>query len=218
MENQNRRLLIITEGPNQGQSYALQEMICTLGRTADNTIVIDSPRISRHHTQIRLLPEGAIVEDMGSTNGTWLNNRRLTSPQRLMPGDIIGLADYIAFRFEVEEEMRTEKLTSAIPGTPTQVMDDVYSIPAPPPPMDYQEPYRQYTESETPPFIPAQPAQPAALQPVVAPRAKRSQWMYIVVAILLILICICAAVAVYLWFAPVEFWQKVFELFNIPVP
>ncbi|HOU12137.1 MAG TPA: FHA domain-containing protein [Anaerolineae bacterium] len=218
MDNQIRRVLIVTEGPNQGQSYALQEMICTLGRTADNTVVIDSPRISRHHTQIRLLPEGAIVEDMGSTNGTWLNNRRLTSPQRLMPGDIIGLADYVTFRFEVEEEVWTEKLIPAMPGAPTQVMDDVYSTPVPPPPRGYQEPYRQYAEPETPPFVPAQSAPPAALQPIVAPRAKRPQWVYIVVAILLVLICICAAVAVYLWFAPVEFWEKVFELFNIPIP
>lgn len=218
MENQIRRSLTITEGPNQGQSYVLQDMVCTLGRTADNTIVIDSPRISRHHTQIRLLPDGAIVEDMGSTNGTWVNNRRLTGPQRLTPGDIIGLADYVSFRFEVEEGMRTEKLMPAMPGTPTQVMDDVYNIPAPPPPPDYQEPYRQYAETATPSFTPVQPAQPPAPQLGVAPRPKRSQWVYIVIAILLILICICVAVAVYLWFAPVEFWQKVFELFNIPVP
>ncbi len=217
MENQIRRLLIVTEGPNQGQSYVLQEMICTLGRTADNTVVIDSPRISRHHTQIRLLPEGAIVEDTGSTNGTWLNNRRLTSPQRLTPGDIIGLADYISFRFEVEEGMRTERLVPAMPGTPTQAMSDVYNVPAPPPP-SYEEPYRPYAETATPSFTPAQSAPPPVSQPASAPGAKRSQWVYIVVAILLVLICICAAVAVYLWFAPVEFWQKVFELFNIPIP
>ena len=215
MDNYIRRFLIITEGPNQGQSYALQDMICTLGRTADNTIVIDSPRISRHHPQIRLLPDGAIVEDMGSTNGTWVNNRRLTGPHRLSPGDIIGLADYISFRFEVEEGMRTEKLAPAMPGTSTQVMGDAPDIPGPPPPPDYQEPYRQYPESAAPSFAPAQPSFP---QQNVAPRPKRSQWTYIVIAILLILICVCAAVAVYLWFAPVTFWQRIFELFNIPVP
>ncbi len=211
MENQTRRLLVVTEGPNQGQAYVLQDMVCTIGRTADNTIVIDNPRISRHHTQIRLLPDGAVVEDMGSTNGTWLNGRALTSPQRLKPGDIIGLADYVAFRYEVEAGLPTVKLTP--PGTPTGVMTD-YDALMPPPPPAYEEPYPAYPESAAAPL--PQPA--PTLQAVGATRPRRSQRVYIVIAILLILICLCAAVAVYLWFAPVEFWQKVFEIFNIPMP
>ncbi|HOT92324.1 MAG TPA: FHA domain-containing protein [Anaerolineae bacterium] len=208
MDNQMRHLLVVTDGPNQGQAYVLQDMVCTIGRTADNTIVIDNPRISRHHTQIRLLPDGAVVEDMGSTNGTWLNGRPLTSPRRLTPGDIIGLADYIAFRFEVEEGLPTVKLTPA--DMPAGVMPD-YDVPPPPPPPAYPEPYPAYPESSLPQAT-------AAPQVAGAARPRRSRWTYVVIAILLILICLCAAVAVYLWFAPVEFWQKVFEFFNIPMP
>lgn len=230
MENYRRRFLIVTEGPNLGQAYVLQDMVCTLGRTADNTIVIDSPRISRHHTQIRLLPDGAIVEDMGSTNGTWVNNRQLTGPHRLKPGDVIGLADYITFRFENDDVLRTEKLTPAPPDTVTQVMDDTpLYTPPPPSPSDYEEPYRAYTTTDAAPQYPPlqQPPMirydttppPAGVRPPTpAPPAKRKPWVYVVVAILLILICICIAVAVYLWFAPVTFWQRVFELFNIPIP
>lgn len=244
MENYSRRFLVVIEGPNEGQAYPLQDMVCTLGRTADNTIVIDSTRISRHHTQIRL-PEGAtgttaMVEDMGSTNGTWVNHRQLTGPQRLMPGDVITLADYITFRYEVEDTQLTEKLAPAMPGTATQVIDDhqLYTPPPPPPP-DYEEPYRTYSESPpTPPQQPfiqfgsapqtapasqstSVPQQVWAAPPVSAPAAlpaKRSKWIYIIVAILLVLICICLGVAIYLWFAPVTFWESVFELFNIPMP
>ena len=219
MDNRTRRLLIVTEGPNQGQSYVLQDLICTLGRTADNTIVIDSPRISRHHTQIRLLPDGAIVEDMGSTNGTWVNNRQLTGPHRLAPGDVIELADSIAFRFEVEEEMRTEKLV------PTMADADPghERLSGPPPLPPDSPPYRPYQDSaETPaPFAaaqPAQPIQPPPLQPAVTPRRQRPKWSYLIVIFLIILICLCVAVAAFLWFAPTEFWLKVYELFNIPAP
>lgn len=240
MENDKRRFLVVIEGPNEGQAYPLQDMVCTIGRTSDNTIVIDSTRISRHHTQIRLAESTtgttAIVEDMGSTNGTWVNHRQLTGPHQLTPGDVIALADYIAFRYEVEDALSTEKLAPAMPDNATKKMDD--SSPYPPPP-DYEEPY--LTSSESPTMPPQQPfielgstsQTVSASQPVPAPQqgwtappppppaappAKRSKWIYVIVAILLILICICLGVAIYLWFAPVTFWESVFELFNIPLP
>ena len=241
MENDKQRFLVVIEGPNEGQAYPLQDMVCTIGRTADNTIVIDSTRISRHHTQIRLA-EGttgttAIVEDMGSTNGTWVNHRQLTGPHQLMPGDVITLADYITFRYEVEDTLSTAKLAPTMPGSATQMMDN--STPYPPPP-DYEETYQAHPESSaTPPnqpFIqfgsaqqttpPSQPSSvpqqawtpPPSPPPAAAPPAKRSKWVYVIVAILLVLICICLGVAIYLWFAPVTFWESVFDLFNIPLP
>jgi len=234
MENYSQQFLVVIEGPNEGQAYPLQDMICTLGRTTDNTIVIDNTRISRHHTQIRLLPQGAIVEDMGSTNGTWVNRRQLTGPHRLKPGDVITLADYITFRYELEDTLHTDKLAPAMPGSATQVIDDSPPYVPPPPPPDYEEPYPA-DQSITPP--PQQPffqydsaAQTvSSAQPTSAPQqtrgaspatppAKRSKWIYFVIALLLILICVCLGIAVYLWFAPVTFWESVFELFNIPIP
>jgi len=218
MENNFRQLLIVNDGPNQGQAYTLQDMVCTLGRTPDNAVVIDSPRISRHHAQIRLLPDGAVIEDMGSTNGTWVNDRRLTGPYRLSHGDVIGLADYITFRFETEAAVRTEKLSSTPSDRATQVMRDVPSYPdiAPPPPPVYQEPHPQYEVRQEAPVYAA--AAPPLLAPEAPPKPKRSKWTYIIVAILLILICVCLAVAVYLWFAPVEFWEQIFDIFNIALP
>jgi predicted component of type VI protein secretion system len=240
MEITTQRFLVVIEGPNEGQSYPLQDMVCTIGRTADNTIVIDSTRISRHHTQIRFTERtagtAAIVEDMGSTNGTWVNHRQLTGPHQLMPGDVITLADYITFRYEVEDALSTERLAPAMPGNATQMLDDSSPYPPPPPPPpDYEEPYRAYSESPTMPpqepfiqfdsapqtVLPSQPTPPpqrARTAPPATPPVKRSKWIYLVVAILLILICICLGVAIYLWFAPVTFWESVFELFNIPLP
>lgn len=216
MENNYRQLLIVSEGPGQGQTYVLQDMVCTLGRTPDNTIVIDSPRISRHHAQIRLLPEGAVIEDMGSTNGTWVNGRRLTSPHRLSHGDTIGLADYITFRFETEATVRTEKLSSAPVDSATQVMHDVPTYPDVTPPPIYQEAYPQV---QAPPEAPSYvAAQPPLLEAQAPPKPKRSKGIYIIVALLLIAICVCLAVGIYLWFAPTEFWEQVFQFFNIPLP
>ena len=85
MENQTQHALIVAQGPNEGKRYVLQGLLCTLGRASDNTIVLDSSRVSRHHAQIRLLPTGTLVEDLGSTNGTWVNERRISEPTPLSP-------------------------------------------------------------------------------------------------------------------------------------
>ena len=58
---------------------------------------------------------------------------------RLVPGDIITLADYVSFRYEVEDTLHTDKLVPTMPGSATQVMDDSPTYtPAPPPPPSYE--------------------------------------------------------------------------------
>jgi ABC-type multidrug transport system ATPase subunit len=65
----------------------------TIGRTADNTIVLDHPQVSARHAIIRRTPEGVLVEDRGSTNGTYVNHRRITRAT-LHPGDQLQIASY----------------------------------------------------------------------------------------------------------------------------
>jgi predicted component of type VI protein secretion system len=215
MENHVRRLLIMTEGPNEGQVYVLEGMICTLGRTPDNTIVIDSPRISRHHAQIRLLPNKATLEDMGSTNGTFVNGRQISGPHPLTHGDKITLADFASFRYEIEDTMETERLAPVSPeSAPTQAMSEMPnypSIPKPPTPRPSRE--------ETPPAEAAAPPAPDWLQEeATPPEAKRPTWRYIVLGVLVLLILLCIALAIYLWFAPEEFWYRLFELVGVSTP
>ena len=215
------RLLIVEEGPNAGQSFVLQGMICTLGRTSDNTIAIDSARISRRHAQIKLLPDSAVLEDMGSTNGTWVNGRRITGPYRLSSGDVINLADEINLRFEVRKTGQAEAFTPSMEDWPTEALGGAppaYAETPPPARPAYGEPYPRYQESETPlPYEPSQPA-PAYSSAEATPTPQRSRWFYFGIAVLAVMICLCLALAVYLWFAPVEFWESVFQFFNIPLP
>jgi hypothetical protein len=63
-----------------------------IGRGADCDIAVEDRAISRHHARIRRTIEGWDVLDLGSTNGTWLNGRRITSAVAL-PGDELELAD-----------------------------------------------------------------------------------------------------------------------------
>ena len=223
MESQKQHKLMVTEGPNQGKIYPLQGMNCTLGRSADNTVVLDSSRISRHHAQIRILPTGTVIEDMGSTNGTWLNGQRLAEPRTLSPGDRIRLADYVTLEYVVESIGGAATVVSDMPGGATQMMDDRprYEPPTPPPPIraDYApfEPAGEPSPSVEPVSPQAYEASaPADTTP--EPPRKRSGWLYAIIGVLVVLICLCVALAVYLWFAPVTFWERVFDLVGIPMP
>jgi len=62
-----------------------------IGRGADADVVIESPKVSRHHARIVIEDDRAVIEDLGSTNGTSVNGSRLNSPCVLMHGDEIRI-------------------------------------------------------------------------------------------------------------------------------
>src|SRR5215218_2327214 len=66
---------------------------CRIGRAADNHIVIDGPKASRHHAAIHAQDETEFwLIDLGSRNGTFRNDHRLLKPTRLHDGDNVMLA------------------------------------------------------------------------------------------------------------------------------
>ncbi len=66
-----------------------------LGRSGPGVIVIESPTISRHHASVRITRETAIVEDLGSKNGTWIGNTQVTTPVGLHDGDELRLGSIV---------------------------------------------------------------------------------------------------------------------------
>jgi len=74
------KMLVVTAGPGVGTQIELGGSPVSIGRAAENTLVLDDDYVSGRHA--RLFPhEGAwVVEDLGSTNGTYLDRTRLTAP------------------------------------------------------------------------------------------------------------------------------------------
>jgi pSer/pThr/pTyr-binding forkhead associated (FHA) protein len=73
--------LVVSEGSLTGTTVALQGQTITLGRAHDSTIVLDDDYASSRHARIYPDRDGQwIVEDLGSTNGTYLDRSRLTTP------------------------------------------------------------------------------------------------------------------------------------------
>jgi DNA-binding response OmpR family regulator len=76
-----------------GREHPLTGDTVTIGRAIENDIVITSKRISREHARVRREGWRAILEDLGSTNGTFLNDERVLTPVELHDEDRITIGD-----------------------------------------------------------------------------------------------------------------------------
>jgi pSer/pThr/pTyr-binding forkhead associated (FHA) protein len=80
----------VVEGPLKGKAYDLGDEL-TIGRAEKCHIVVDDTYVSQVHARFYANGESYFVEDLGSTNGTYLNRRRLTSPAELSRGDRVKI-------------------------------------------------------------------------------------------------------------------------------
>jgi pSer/pThr/pTyr-binding forkhead associated (FHA) protein len=78
----------------QGQVYLIGPEGLSLGREADNTIVVSSDQASRHHTRIVEAAGGHVLQDLDSTNGTFVNSKQVKE-QRLRHGDVVRVASTV---------------------------------------------------------------------------------------------------------------------------
>ena len=78
-----------------GREHLLSGETITVGRAIENDIVITSKRVSREHARVRREGWRAILEDAGSTNGTFLNDERVLAPTELHDKDCIKIGDVI---------------------------------------------------------------------------------------------------------------------------
>ena len=78
--------LVVTEGPLAGTAIPLTGEQVTIGRAPDSTIVVDDDYASSRHARIYAAEGAWLVEDLGSTNGTWIDRTRITSPTVLPVG------------------------------------------------------------------------------------------------------------------------------------
>ena len=88
MDNIPDNAFLIVEGV---KVHPLSESVVNIGRRLENQLVIDDPRVSRNHAQLRAIKGRFVLFDLNSTGGTFVNGQR-TSQTVLYPGDVISLA------------------------------------------------------------------------------------------------------------------------------
>ena len=86
------RLVLRFDGQDV-QEFVLDKKDITIGRTASNDISIDNLAVSSHHATVHDTSEGAVIEDMRSTNGTFVNDNKIIR-HSLKDGDIINIGKH----------------------------------------------------------------------------------------------------------------------------
>lgn len=118
--------LIVINGSNIGQSFRIKSRRMVIGRSSDADIALNDPSISRYHAEIVQDGGAAVLCDLGSTNGTFLEDQRISRHQ-LSDGDRVRLGATLVVRFdhldEVEQRMQTELYEGSVRDALTGVFN-----------------------------------------------------------------------------------------------
>ena len=93
--------LIMRTGPTPGAAYTLEGDQLMIGRDSTNEIVINDAEVSRRHARLTFQGGKYVLEDLGSTNGTFVNGQRLAGPRVLKAGEVVSFGEQIVLVFEV---------------------------------------------------------------------------------------------------------------------
>jgi hypothetical protein len=125
--SQPKATLIVREGTQVGTTFPLVGEALVLGREEEVDIPIHDPEVSRRHASITWQSGGYVLEDLGSTNGTYLNGVKLIGPQPLKARDRIGMGQTV-----LEFQPQPEAVAAAHPATAPMPV----ASPSPPPSPD----------------------------------------------------------------------------------
>ena len=114
--------LLIQKGPQAGISFPLFEGEVVIGRGSDIDIVLEDRLTSRRHARISWRGGQASIEDLGSSNGTFVNNQQISDRQTLSPGDSILIGQTVLVLQTADFTMEASQLQQRPPQAPTQVI------------------------------------------------------------------------------------------------
>ena len=177
--------LSVRQGPRPNLIFELDQDSYTIGREAGNEIVLEDPQVSRRHATLTRQGATYLLEDIGSTNGTYVNGKRVTAPVLLSNGDTIGLADTVVLAVQAPP---------VAGGDATVVGDAAHYTPPPTQPAfappQAQQPVQAppaYQPAYTPPpqYIPSQP------DATISPKADNRRTIMIGLGCLALILVVC---------------------------
>lgn len=186
--------LIMRSGPTPGKSYDLIKGEVYIGRDIHNDIVINDAEVSRKHARLVVQAGGYVLEDLGSTNGTFVNGQRLMGPHVLRPNELIMLGENVGLVFETSYDAGATVVASAPPSSQPAV-PTTYQPPAQ---QAYIPAARSEDVSPTPPPQPTygeQPPSPAEPYYEPLPEEKRSNRTLLLAGCGCLVVILCVIVA-----------------------
>ncbi|MGH2752537.1 MAG: FHA domain-containing protein [Actinomycetota bacterium] len=157
--------LIVRDGPLRGRRIELGTDEVTIGRENTAVVIEDDSEVSRNHAVVRS-SDGVEIEDAGSTNGTFVNERRISGPTPLNHGDVVRVGQT---RLDVEvEEDPNQTRVSGVVAPPTQEHS------APSPPANDDQP-KQAAAPEPAADAPQEPAAQSDVDELQVPASQGSE-------------------------------------------
>jgi predicted component of type VI protein secretion system len=193
---------VMRTGPSPGKVFEVSKSEIYIGRDINNDIAINDAEVSRKHARVILQSGEYVLEDLGSTNGTYVNGQRLMGPHVMRPGETILLGENVSLAFEAGYDADSTML-AAPEQTP--------AFTAPPPHQEAYIPPPQQAEPVTPiptpssepvysgqvPYGPAESYQAPAPPPTSAPAPRKINrtLLYAGCGCLVVLLCILVSAA-----------------------
>ena len=210
--------LVMSQGPTPGRAFTIDRASLTIGRDPSVEIAINEPQVSRLHARVSSREGVLVLEDLGSTNGTFVNGVRLTGSQVLTPGDVIGLGEAVTLTYYSSGAVSTATMGAAPPAPGL-----ARGVPAPRPETPGPAPYvASSAGAGRAPIAPA--AEPPAYEEGAGEgvdgedeQEKKRRKALLIGCGCLALVLACLAVALFLWYAPTAFWEFLIGL-GIPIP
>jgi pSer/pThr/pTyr-binding forkhead associated (FHA) protein len=179
--------ITVRSGPEPGKTFPLEREEVFMGRDLANDITISDPEVSRRHARFIMQDDNVMLEDLGSTNGTFLNGERISTPQQLRPGDVITLGENIVMVIEKSHYDPDATVVSATAAQPEEAQ------PQPSKQRSYQPP------AEPAPYQQPRPA------PQRTSEMKKGLPTWLIIMIIAIVVVACV-IAVTLYFMPASWW------------
>lgn len=194
--------ITMRSGPTPGKTFSIEQEENVLGRDLANDIAISDPEVSRRHARFMIREGSVFVEDLGSTNGTFLNGERISSPLQLRSGDVLTLGESIVLIFSkisYDPDATVVSSQGEPEGDPTiqQWAPEQQAYQPPPDPAELKQ---------TPPLgsdihIPRRPE--PMRDEVIEKKGGFPTWLIILIIAIVVIICI---IAVTLYFMPASWW------------
>jgi pSer/pThr/pTyr-binding forkhead associated (FHA) protein len=167
---------VMRSGPDVGKVYLLRSQEITIGRDSNNTITINDAEVSRKHASMELRGTAYVIQDLGSTNGTFVNGQRLSGVQVLNAGDAVSFGEGIMLVYEAVYDANATVVSSPAKAAKTvtpvrRLAPTPTSITVPPPAYSGQ--------------VPAGP-----IPEETAEKKKFPIWIILLILLLLV-ICVC---------------------------
>ena len=191
--------LVMRSGPTPGKTYPLSKTEIYVGRDISNDIAVNDAEISRKHARLTQQGDTFVVEDLGSTNGTFVDAQRLMGPHVLRPGELVMFGENVGMVFEAvayDPNATMVAANQAAQQTPVPGAQPAYAAPAAPPVYAQQ--------------IPASPAETYG-----PPKKKGGCFKWILAGCGCIVIVLClVVVALGIWYAasPTGFEDQVTKI------